>query len=178
MVTWPGWLAGVLDVFVLPFSWDSSCQEGLLWLDRKACQQGRQGGSGKWGTRSLASLGLPRADLPSAVFLFSLLAPSLDCRLGRAGLGWGAGWRTGEACLLQNPVPIAAVCGAATSWAFGALRSLNWVCSWLSLLFAKSFVTQHLLSSFQVCATIVFSWLAFYRLMSLYLSFHLFDIGS
>lgn len=58
---------------------------------------------------------------------------SPSCPPQTAGLGWlvlgeEQAWRTGEACLLQNPVPIAAVCGAASSWAFGALRSLNWAC--------------------------------------------------
>lgn len=91
MVTWLGWLAGVLDVFVLLFSWVSSCQNGL-WLDRKACQQGRQGGSGKWGTRSLASLGLPRAGLPSAVFLFSLLASAVPHSLLRLQAWAGRSW--------------------------------------------------------------------------------------
>lgn len=89
---------------------------------------------------------------PELVFL-QLCFCSPSCPLQTAGLGWlvlgeEQAWRTGEACLLQNPIPIAAVCGGASSWAFGALRSLNWACPWLSLLFAKSFVTQHLLSSF------------------------------
>lgn len=50
-------------------------------------------------------------------------------------------WRTGEACLLQNPVPIAAV------WCRQFL-GLGGFAKFKLGLFAKSFVTQHPLSSF------------------------------
>lgn len=104
MATWLGWLSLYCPLVEL-----APCQEGLLWLDRKACQQGLQEGRGKWGTRSLASLGLPWACLPSAVFLFSLL-PSSDCRFGLAGLGWGAGLENWWSLSSSEPCPHSVWC--------------------------------------------------------------------
>lgn len=80
---------------------------------------------------------------------------------------------------LSPPYPASDVRGTANCWVFWGFYSLNWVCSWLSPLFAKDLIFEcllshlslnHLLSSFQIFVAIVFlPVLSFFMGLCLYI---------
>lgn len=161
-----------------PLSWLAPCKKAFL-----ICPQGcREGGAWRNEKSWIPSPCLQSAEFhspnPTPTFCCVCFAPSvcalqalpLDCRLGH----WVRSRTKSWVNLPFSEPPSHGACGAASSWVFGAFRSLGWICFWLSLLFAlfaesdcfyclwSQLSLNCLLPVFQICITVVFSWPVFF----------------